>query len=489
MAIEPTCKGITMSTATSCVHDLSSLLALQKSAFASAGRIDADTRRQRLQQVIDLLVHNHQALTTAIDQDFGGRPAGFSLMNDVLGALASLKYARDHLQEWMQDEPREMFAPYDQLGASAWVMHQPKGTVGILGTWNAPLYTLFSPLASALAAGNRAILKPSEVVPRTAELVARLCAEHLDPLVVAVVNGGPELGEAFSSQPFDHLVFTGSTAVGRQVMGNAAKNLVPVTLELGGKSPVIVSRTADLNKTAFSIAAGKICNGGQVCINPDLVYVPKVQLESFLDALRSAYRDLNPTVAGNLDVVAVVNQRHLDRVEGLVEDAQVRGARIECLPEPLALDARERRRPLRAVVDPAPDSLIMHEEIFGPAMVVLSYDDLDQVIAQINSRPRPLALYYFGEDAQEQRYVLEHTLSGGVTINDVMMHAAMHDAPFGGVGASGMGHYHGREGFLEFSHMRTVFKASTHDPRREWGLLPPYGEHYLAAMLAGVTCD
>ena len=478
-----------MSSATSSPQALGSLLAQQQSAFASAGHVSADTRRQRLQQVIDLLVQHHEALTTAIDQDFGGRPAGFSLMNDVLGALASLKYARDHLQAWMQDEPREVFAPYDQLGARAWVMYQGKGSVGILGTWNAPLYTLFSPLASALAAGNRAILKPSEVVPRTAELLAKLCAEHLDPLVVAVVNGGPELGEAFSSQPFDHLVFTGSTAVGRLVMANAAKNLVPVTLELGGKSPVIVSRSADLQKAAFSIAAGKASNGGQICINPDLVYVPNAQLEDFLAALRGAYRDLNPTVAGNPDVVAVVNQRHLQRVEGLVADAESRGARIECLPEVLPVDSEDRRRPLRVVVDPPADSQIMHEEIFGPAMVVLSYHDLDQVIAQINSRPRPLALYYFGEDHAEQRQVLEQTLSGGVTINDVMMHAALHDAPFGGIGASGMGHYHGREGFLQFSHMRTVFKAPAHDPRREWGLLPPYGEHYLAAMLAGVTCD
>ena len=478
-----------MSSATSSPQALGSLLAQQQSAFASAGHVSADTRRQRLQQVIDLLVQHHEALTTAIDQDFGGRPAGFSLMNDVLGALASLKYARDHLQAWMQDEPREVFAPYDQLGARAWVMYQGKGSVGILGTWNAPLYTLFSPLASALAAGNRAILKPSEVVPRTAELLAKLCAEHLDPRVVAVVNGGPELGEAFSSQPFDHLVFTGSTAVGRLVMANAAKNLVPVTLELGGKSPVIVSRSADLQKAAFSVAAGKASNGGQICINPDLVYVPKARLEDFLAALRGAYRDLNPTVAGNPDVVAVVNQRHLDRVEGLVADAEGRGARIECLPEVLAVDNEDRRRPLRVVVDPPEDSQIMHEEIFGPAMVVLSYDDLDQVIAQINSRPRPLALYYFGEDQAEQRQVLEQTLSGGVTINEVMMHAALHDAPFGGIGASGMGHYHGREGFLQFSHLRTVFKAPAHDPRREWGLLPPYGEHYLAAMLAGVTSD
>ncbi|WP_338923001.1 coniferyl aldehyde dehydrogenase [Pseudomonas silesiensis] len=476
-----------MSSFTSSVQGLTSLLSRQKSAFASAGLVSADTRRRRLQQVIDLLVRHHGALTEAIDLDFGGRPAGFSLMNDVLGALASLKYARDHLQDWMQDDPRAPFAPYDQLGAKAWVMHQPKGTVGILGTWNAPLFTLFSPLASVLAAGNRAILKPSDVVPRTAELVARLFAEHLDPLEVGVVTGDVELAEAFSAQPFDHLVYTGSTATGRLVMRNAALNLVPVTLELGGKSPVIVSASADLKKAAFSIAVGKACNGGQICINPDLVYVPKALLEPFLEALRATYSELNPSVAGNPDVVAVVNQRHLDRVEGYVLDAQARGARVLCLPEPLAPNAEDRRRPLRVVVDPAPDSVIMREEIFGPAMVVLTYENLDQVIDDINGRPRPLALYYFGKDPEQQRYVLERTVSGGVTVNDVMMHAAMHDAPFGGVGASGMGHYHGHEGFLEFSHQRTVFKAPEHDPRREWGLLPPYSEHFLAAMLASVT--
>jgi coniferyl-aldehyde dehydrogenase len=476
-----------MSSVTSSVQGLASLLSRQKSAFASAGAVSADTRRRRLQQVIDLLVRHHGALTEAIDLDFGGRPAGFSLMNDVLGALASLKYARDHLQDWMQDDPRAPFAPYDQLGAKAWVMHQPKGSVGILGTWNAPLYTLFSPLASVLAAGNRAILKPSDVVPRTAELVAQLFAEHLDPLEIGVVTGDVELAEAFSAQPFDHLVYTGSTATGRLVMRNAAQNLVPVTLELGGKSPVIVTGSADLKKAAFSIAVGKACNGGQICINPDLVYVPKALLEPFLEALRATYSELNPSVAGNPDVVAVVNQRHLDRVEGYVLDAQVRGARVECLPEPLAPNAEDRRRPLRVVVDPAADSVIMREEIFGPAMVVLTYENLDRVIDDINGRPRPLALYYFGKDPEEQRYVLERTVSGGVTVNDVMMHAAMHDAPFGGVGASGMGHYHGHEGFLEFSHLRTVFKAPEHDPRRQWGLLPPYGEHFLAAMLASVT--
>lgn len=478
-----------MSCAISSAEGLSALLSEQKAAFIAAGGVSAVERRGRIQRVIDLLVQHHIALAEAMDADFGGRPQGFSLMNDVLGSLASLKHARDHLEAWMQDEPRQAFAPYDQLGAEAWVMYQPKGTVGIIGTWNAPLFTLLSPLAYALAAGNRAIIKPSEVVPRTAQLVADVFAEFFDPLEVGVVTGAADLAQAFTAQPFDHLVFTGSTAVARSVMRNAAENLVPLTLELGGKSPVIVARSADLAKAACRIAVAKATNGGQVCINPDLVYVPREQLEEFLGALGNAYGELFPTVAGNPDVVAVVNARHLARVEGYLQQAKALGARILSLPETLAADPEDRRRPLQVVIDPPRDSQIMQEEIFGPAMVLLPYDEIDQVLAEINARPRPLALYYFGEDAEEQRRVLEHTLSGGVTLNDVMMHAAMHDAPFGGVGASGMGHYHGREGFIEFSHLRTVFKAPAHDPRREWGVLPPYGEHFLAAMAAQVTPD
>lgn len=478
-----------MSCAISSAQGLSALLSEQKAAFIAAGAVSAVERRARIQRVIDLLVQHHIALAEAMDADFGGRPQGFSLMNDVLGSLASLKHARDHLEAWMQDEPRQAFAPYDQLGAEAWVMYQPKGTVGIIGTWNAPLFTLLSPLAYALAAGNRAILKPSEVVPRTAQLVADVFAEFFDPLEVGVVTGAADLAQAFTAQPFDHLVFTGSTAVARSVMRNAAENLVPLTLELGGKSPVIVARSADLAKAASRIAVAKATNGGQVCINPDLVYVPREQLEDFLGALGKAYGELFPTVAGNPDVVAVVNARHLARVEGYLQQARTLGARILSLPETLAADPEDRRRPLQVVIDPPHDSQIMQEEIFGPAMVLLPYDEIDQVLADINARPRPLALYYFGEDAEEQRRVLERTLSGGVTLNDVMMHAAMHDAPFGGVGASGMGHYHGREGFIEFSHLRTVFKAPAHDPRREWGVLPPYGEHFLAAMAAQVTPD
>ena len=478
-----------MSCAISSVDGLSALLLEQKAAFNAQGAVSAPQRRERIQRVIDLLVAHHRALAEAMDADFGGRPKGFSLMNDVLGSLGSLKHARDHLEGWMQDEPRPVFSPYDQLGAEAWVRYQPKGSVGILGTWNAPLYTLLSPLASALAAGNRAILKPSEVVPRTAALVAQLFGELFDPLEVAVVTGGPDLAQAFTAQPFDHLVFTGSSAVGKSVMRNAAENLVPVTLELGGKSPVIVARSADLQTAAFRIALSKTTNSGQVCINPDLVYVPREQLEGFLDAFAGAYREFVPEVSDNPDVVAVVNGQHLARVENLVQQALQSGARVVSLPHAQPVDSHNRRRPLQLVIAPPQDSLIMHEEIFGPAMVVLPYDDVDQVITHINSRPRPLALYYFGNDAGEQEHVLAHTLSGGVTLNDVMMHAALHDAPFGGIGASGMGHYHGREGFIEFSHLRSVLKAPEHDPRREWGLLPPYSEHFLAAMEAQITAD
>lgn len=470
-------------------EQLSSLLAAQKTAFIEAGPVSVEQRQQRIQRVIELLVRYQQPLVEAMDADFGGRPQGFSLMNDVLGSLASLKYARDHVAHWVQDEPRQVFAPYDQLGAKAWVMHQPKGSIGIMGTWNAPLFTLLSPLACVLAAGNRAILKPSEVVPRTAEVLARAFGELFDTLEVAVVLGDADLAQAFTSQPFDHLVFTGSTAVARSVMRNAAENLVPLTLELGGKSPVIISRSADLAKAAFSIAVAKANNGGQICINPDVVYVPREQLGDFIGALGAAYNELLPTVADNPDVVAVVNARHLQRIESYVQDARQRGARVEIFPRELEADPQARRRPLQVVIDPPRDSLIMQEEIFGPALVVLPYDEIDRALADINSRDRPLALYYFGQSEEERRHVLQRTISGGVTINDVMMHAAMHDAPFGGIGASGMGHYHGREGFLEFSHMRTVFKAAAHDPRREWGMLPPYGEHFQATMQSMVTPD
>lgn len=469
------------------VQRLGTLLEQQREAFLADGPPSAEIRQARLQRVIDMLVACHEPLVEAIDADFGGRQPAYSTMNDVLGSLAALKFARDSVASWMEPDPRPAYSPYDQVGATAYVLHQPKGTVGIIGTWNAPIYTLLAPLAYALAGGNRAVLKPSEIVPRTAKLLAEIAARHLDPLEVAVITGGPEVASGLSSQPLGHLVFTGSGSVGKLVMANAAENLVPVTLELGGKSPSVVSRSADLALAAGKVAVAKATNGGQLCVNADLVYVPREQLEAFVTELKDQYAQLNPTVVDNPDVVAVVNERHLARLHGYVSDAVSLGARVEVSPGGETVAASSRRQPLHIVVDPAPQAQIMQEEIFGPAVVVLGYDTLDDALADINARPNPLALYYFGTDEQEKQTVLERTRSGGVTVNGLMLHPGMSQAPFGGVGASGMGHYNGREGFLEFTHARTVFEAPEADPRREWGMLPPHDEHFLATMRAAVT--
>ncbi|MDJ0404097.1 coniferyl aldehyde dehydrogenase [Rhodococcus erythropolis] len=475
-----------MSTDAAVTTDLEEILRAQQEATRAAGLPSAQTRRERIQRVVDLLVANHKDLTEAINEDFGGRIPAYSVMNDVLGSMVSLKHVRDSLEEWMIRSPRATGAMQDQLGATAYVSYQPKGSIGIIGTWNAPLFTLLSPLACALGAGNRAVLKPSEIVPNTAAVLAEAARRTLDPVEVAVVTGGPEVADLLTSLPFDHLVFTGSTTVGKLVMANAAKNLVPVTLELGGKSPSVLSRSADISSAASRLAIAKSTNAGQLCVSPDLIYVPRENTEAFIDAFTDQFTGLFPTIADNKDMVSIVSDRHLARIEGYIADAEERGARIITVPDE-ELSADTRRRPLRIVVDPPTDAQIMKEEIFGPAVVILPYDQLDSVVADINSRPKPLALYYFGTDLDEKESVLERTVSGGVTINDAMAHPGLSDAPFGGVGASGIGHYHGREGFLEFSHARTVFEAAQHDPRGEWGMLPPYGEGFEQMMLAQVT--
>lgn len=467
---------------------IGSLLQSQQQAFIAEGPVSAEVRRARLQRVIDLLVDHADALCEAMAHDFGGRPVVFSMMNDILGSLASLKHARDHFEQWMPNQARPSVAPFDQFGASAWVQYQPKGVVGIIGTWNAPLFTLFSPLACVFAAGNRAILKPSEIVPRTAALVARLVAERFDAAELAVVTGGPDVAAAFSAQPWNHLVFTGSTGVGKQVMRAAADNLVPVTLELGGKSPVIIGSSADIRNAAERIAVGKGANSGQLCVSPDVVWVHASQRDALVAALQEFYSGLFPTNAGNADVVAAVNAHHFARVEAYVSDAAQRGARIVMAGAwPDAAAAAERRMPLRLVLDAPADSEIACNEIFGAALLINTYGEIADAVAAVNAGARPLALYYFGADQAEQDWVLGHTLSGGVSINDVTMHPALHDAPFGGVGASGMGHYHGHEGFLEFSHARSVYQAGGHDPRREWGMLPPYNEPFTQMIRAAVT--
>jgi coniferyl-aldehyde dehydrogenase len=471
---------------------MATLLQRQQQAHTQQMSVTAAQRQERIQQVINLVVEHHQQLVEAIEADFGGRSQAFSIMNDIIGSLGSLKYTRDNLTPWLESESRAVFAPYDQLGSSARVEYQPKGSVGIIGTWNAPLYTLLAPLACVLGAGNRAILKPSEVTPHTAALVAELFAKHIDPLLVSVVTGGAEVGAAFSALAFDHLVFTGSTEVGKKIMAAAAENLVPVTLELGGKSPVVISESADLAESCKRIALAKSNNGGQLCVSPDIVYVPRNKLDQAATRLLESFRQFYPQITDNPDFVPSVNRQHSQRVVDLVEQARTAGCDVRSSHEVTslaALVAADKRLPLQLVIAPSKDAHIMQHEIFGPALVLLPYDELDQVISDINSRAKPLALYYFGEQPDELKQLLANTSSGGVSVNDCLMHAALHDAPFGGVGASGMGHYHGREGFLAFSHQRTVFVAPEHDPRGEWGLLPPHHAQFKEMMAAQVTAD
>lgn len=460
----------------------------QQAAFRAEGPVPAAVRKARLQRVIDLLVQHQDSLCEAMGEDFGGRPAVFSTMNDILGSLGTLKHARDHLEDWMSDQARPSVAPFDNFGATAYVKYQPKGVVGIIGTWNAPLFTLFSPLASVLAAGNRAILKPSEVAPRTAAVVAAAVAGAFEPEELAVLLGDHTVANGLARQALNHLVFTGSTAVGKLIMQAAAEHLVPVTLELGGKSPVLIGQGADVRNAAERIAVGKALNSGQLCVSPDTVWVHRSQCEALVAGLQEFYAGLYPTTAGNADITPIVNARHFARVESYVADAGARGARVVMAGEwPSEAAVQERRMPLRVVIDPPPEADISREEIFGPALVVRCYERLAEAVAALNAGERPLALYYFGTDAEEERWVLDHTLSGGVSVNDVTMHPALQDAPFGGVGASGMGHYHGREGFLSFSHARSVYRAGSHDPRREWGMLPPYNAQFVGMIRAAVT--
>ncbi len=447
-------------------------LRAMKDAQRSGGEVSAALRIDRLTRLLVLLRDRADDFCAALDADFGGRPREISLMNDVMATFNSVKYARRHVRQWMKPERRSGVFPFNLFGGRVELQHMPKGVVGVLGTWNVPLFTTLAPLAFVLAAGNRAMLKPSEFVPRTAELLRDAVISSFGEDEVAVVNGDAAVSVAFSALPFDHLVLTGSSATGVRVMRAAAEQLVPVTLELGGKSPVIVGRSADIGKAAERILLGKTMNAGQICVSPDTVYVPRDALESFVAACGDVHRTLFPADGGPALLTAIVDERHRARLDACVDEVAARGGRIVDCGGGLASSGR--RRPLRLVIDPPRDSRIAREEIFGPLLQVESYDVIDEVIGRINDGPRPLALYYFGTDRREERQVLQHTLSGGVAINDVLMQVAAHDAPFGGVGASGMGVYHGREGFEEFSHPRTVYRSGWWDPRKALGLVPPY---------------
>jgi coniferyl-aldehyde dehydrogenase len=455
-----------------------------RQAQRADGIPDATTRKNRLQRCIDLLVDNEDDLVNALDQDYGGRSPFLTRMSEILQPIGHLKHAIKNVEKWMKPEKRAAMFPMGLLGGKARIEYQPLGVIGIMSPWNFPIAMIFHPLANALAAGNRAMIKPSEFNPKTAALIEKLIQQYFTDEEVVVVNGGPEAGGAFSALDLDHILFTGATSIGKMVMQAAAQNLTPVTLELGGKSPTIIGRSADINATAEKIVSGKIMNAGQVCLSPDYVFVPEAELEAFIGAAKETFSSLYPTVSGNKDYVAMINIRHYGRITAYIDEARQAGARVE----PLCSDAyndEEQRIPVHLVVNPDEGLKVMQDEIFGPILIVKSYAKLSECIDYIADHPHPLGLYYFGDDNVEQQHVLEHTQSGGVTINDVIMHVSNIDLPFGGVGNSGMGSYQGREGFKTFSHARSVYKQGWVSLPKLAGTNPPYNKAKLDKLLAG----
>ncbi|MDY7562346.1 coniferyl aldehyde dehydrogenase [Pseudomonas sp. 10B1] len=450
------------------VTALEHLFNVQRQAFATHPMPTAEQRQQWLKTLRTLLSDERQALIHAISSDFSHRSADETLLAELMPSLLGIHYASKHLKRWMKPSRRSVGMAFQP--ASAKVVYQPLGVVGIIVPWNYPLFLAVGPLVGALSAGNRVMLKLSESTPATGQLLKRLLGQVFPADLVTVVLGEAEVGIAFSKLPFDHLLFTGATSIGKHVMRAAAENLTPVTLELGGKSPAIVSHDVPLKDAAERIAFGKGLNAGQTCVAPDYVLVPQDRVDGFIEAYREAIRNFYPTLTDNPDYTAIINERQLARLNRHLTDASSKGAKVI----PLFNESQGRRMPFSLLLNVRDDMTVMQDEIFGPILPIVPYSSIDQAFAYINQRPRPLALYYFGYNKAEQQRVLEQTHSGGVCLNDTLLHVAQDDMPFGGIGASGMGHYHGHEGFLTFSKAKGVFIKQRFNAARL--IYPPYGK-------------
>jgi coniferyl-aldehyde dehydrogenase len=450
----------------------------QRRAFAAAPYPSAAQRKDRLRRIEQLLTQHREAIADAISADFGNRSRVETVLSEILPALAACALARRHLAGWMRPQRRAVGLSFRP--ATNRVEYQPLGVVGVVAPWNYPILLTLWPLIDILAAGNRAMVKPSELTPQTGALLARLIGEAFAPDEVLVVLGDVAVGRAFSALPFDHLVFTGSTHVGREVMRAASDNLVPVTLELGGKSPVIVAEDFDAERAAKSVAVGKFFNAGQTCVAPDYALVPADGAERFARGVLAAAEAMYPTLDGNPDYTAIISDRHHQRLGELVAEAEASGAKV--LRHRGQAGGNVRHFPPTIVLDPPLDGRLMRDEIFGPVLPVVRTSSTDEAIDFVNRRPRPLALYaYTGSKATERR-ILDRTISGGVTVNSTLLHTGQEDMPFGGVGGSGMGAYHGREGFFQFSHARGVHKPGLFSGFEY--LRPPHGAKTKFALRA-----
>lgn len=458
-------------------NEMEAILRKQRAAHKQMRPEPLAMRRDRIERAISLLKTHGADLCKVMSADFGNRSPHQSMITDIAGTVGFGKYCLKNMERWSRPNKRHVQFPLGLLGAKAEVRYEPKGVVGILSPWNFPVNLTFGPLMQIFAAGNRAMIKPSEFTEKTSFLMKQLVEEYFTPDECAVFTGGPEVAHAFSQLPFDHLVFTGSTATGRKVMEAAAANLVPVTLELGGKSPVIMGRGADFAKAGERIALGKLMNAGQICLAPDYLYVPEDKQDEAVHGVWQGAATMYPRVLANDDYSSIVSDRHFDRLQDMVADARGKGAEvIEVNPagEDFS-NTNARKMPLTILKNVTDDMKAMREEIFGPVLPVKTYRQIDEAIDYVNEHDRPLGLYYFGRDDKEREQVLTRTISGGVTVNDVIFHVSMEDLPFGGVGPSGMGSYHGVEGFREFSHARSVYTQPKIDIAKLGGLKPPYG--------------
>ncbi len=438
--------------------DLQEILAKQRQAFMREGAPSLAHRLSAIDKVHRILIDYKEEWQQAISQDFGNRSHHETLMAEIFITINSVKHTRKQLKKWMK--PKKAPISWQFKPGTGKIFHQPLGVVGIISPWNYPLQLAIVPVLQALSAGNRVMLKPSELTPATSALLQKSLSENFSQEEVAVITGGPEVGATFSGLPFDHLFYTGSTNVGRLVMQAAAKGLVPVTLELGGKSPVIVGEDCNLDKAIPSITGGKLLNAGQTCVAPDYALVHESQLDDFVSGVKKSVAKIYPSLAENEQYTSIVSDQHFERINTLLVDAQSKGAKIvEINPKEEDLEGT-RKIPPTLVLDVNEDMKIMKEEIFGPVMPVMTYKDEDEAIQYVNEHPRPLALYYFGNDTEKRDAVLERTTSGGACVNETLFHLAQEELPFGGVGPSGTGSYHGFAGFKTFSHEKSVFYQS-----------------------------
>jgi coniferyl-aldehyde dehydrogenase len=435
---------------------LQTMLERQRRAFVADGPPSGAARRNRIDRLLALVLDNTDDFVDAMGADFGTRSRAASLFTEVVGMIPVIEHTRSHVAEWMR--PSKLMRGARLLGMRAEVESTPLGVVGIIGPWNFPLNLVVLPAAAAFAAGNRVMIKMSEVTPRTAEVMKRLAPEYFALNELQVVTGGVEVAAAFADLPFDHLFFTGSPTVGALVQRAASEHLVPVTLELGGKNPVVVAPDADVRRSATRIAQARMVNGGQVCVCPDYVFVPAEHIETFVDVARDTLRAMFPSIVSNADYCSSVNEANFDRVVGLIDDARANGASVEAVaPDGESLPDRATRKIAPTIVRDVDDRMkIASDEIFGPVLVVMSYARLAEAIDYINQRPAPLVAYWYGPDGEYFRGFVRNTRSGGVARNDFAAQMIPSAAPFGGVGRSGMGAYHGKAGFDTFSHQRSV---------------------------------